>query len=250
MWVPFVFALCVLVYACVFDLKERQVSNKLWVFVCPTGFILTLVLVVFGFIGGWSVVVSVLSAVFLGGFLFWSGYYGGADLKALLFIALITPTLPFTLNSAFGLSALPVVLKVFCLSAIFSLIWPLSIFILNLKDLLKGKSMFKGINLSLRQKVLLLFTARLVPLAQLESLRYFPAETVVVVREEHNKPVRKLVHLVKAETNLQKYVADLKEHGELYRNGVLASPTIPTICFLTFALAILPLGYLLFGILL
>jgi len=245
-WGSFVFALSVLVYACVFDLKERQVSNRVWVLACPTGFMLTLVLVVFGFIDGWVVVVSVLSAVFLGVGLFWSGYYGGADLKALLFIALTTPTIPLTLNPASGLSALPVVLTVFCNSTLLALVWPLAIFVLNLTDLLKGKPMFKDIKLTLRQKGWLLFTARLLPLDKFGGLRYFPAETAAVVSEEDNKPTRKLLHLVKAETDLQKYIDNLKKHSELYPNGVLASPTIPTLVFVTLALAITPLGNLLF----
>ncbi|MCL2172369.1 MAG: hypothetical protein FWB84_01790 [Candidatus Bathyarchaeota archaeon] len=100
--------------------------------------------------------------------------------------------------------------------------------------------MFDGIKLTLRQKVLLLFTARYISLTQLESLRYFPAETVVL-QEKNGEPTRKLLHFVKAETNLQKCLDKLKEHSELYQNGVLASPTIPTMIFFTIALTIVPL---------
>ena len=144
--------------------------------------------------------------LFLGSVLFCSGFYGSADAKALIFIGLTLPASPHTLNPALGLSALPVILAVFCFSSILSLIWSLSIFSLNLKDLLlKRKTLFEGIQLTLRQKIWLLFTVRLTPLDKLGGLRYFPAETVAIQEEGDNKPTRKLLRFVKAETNLQKY---------------------------------------------
>jgi hypothetical protein len=121
------------------------------------------------------------------------------------------------------------------------LIWPLSIFVLNLADLVKGKSLFEEIHLTLRQKVWLLFTVRRISLTKFEGLSYFPAEIVVIAcEEEGGKPAKKLLRFVKAETNLQKYLDTLKEHSRLYPNGVLASPTIPTMVFFTIALALVP----------
>jgi hypothetical protein len=128
------------------------------------------------------------------------------------------------LNPVLSVPALPLVLVVFCISALLSIIYPLAIFILNLKDLLKGKHLFEGNKLTIREKGLLLFTARRIPLAELEkSLRYFPAEEVVF---QEGKPAKKLLHFVKAETDLKKYLDNIKEHSELYQKGVLASPTI------------------------
>jgi len=43
-----------------------------------------------------------------------------------------------------------------------------------------------------------------------------------------------------------KYQYTLKKYSTLYPNGVLASPTIPTMVFFTLALAIAPLGHLVF----
>jgi len=241
MWIPFVFTLSVLTYASVFDLKKREVSNRVWLFAYPIGCIMTLTKLAVSLLDVQTVFVSLGVSMVLGFVLFCSGFYGGADVKALVFMGLTIPTIPHTFNMTLGFSALPVVLAVFCISTILSLIWPLSIFTLNLKDLLiKKVSMFDGIKLTLRQKVLLLFTARYISLTQLESLRYFPAETVVL-QEKNGEPTRKLLHFVKAETNLQKCLDKLKEHSELYQNGVLASPTIPTMIFFTIALTIVPL---------
>ncbi|MDR0373008.1 MAG: hypothetical protein LBI79_05575 [Nitrososphaerota archaeon] len=171
------------------------------------------------------------------------GFYGGADVKALIFVGLTTPALPFVFNPAPGVLELPLVLVVFCNATLLTMIWPLSIFILNLKDGLKKRSMFEGIALSLPEKVWLLFTARRVKLAEIEGLRYFPIERVVL---QEGQPTRTLVHFVKAEADLSKYRDNLEENKALYKRGVLASPTIPSICFFTLALATAPLGNLFF----
>ncbi|MDR0374010.1 MAG: prepilin peptidase [Nitrososphaerota archaeon] len=243
MWLPFVFTLSVLTYACVYDLKERQVSNRVWLFAYSIGFIITITEIMLGLLDGAVVLVSFLVWVFLGVVLFWSGFYGGADIKALLFITLTTPTIPYTLNPILNLPPLPLILTVFCNSILLSLIWPLTIFVLNLKDTLKGNNMFEEIQLSLPQKVRLFFTARQTPLEKLNSLRYFPAEQIEI---QNGQPTRKPLRVVKAETDLTTYNNDLKTHKHLYKKGVFASPTIPTIVFFTIALAIAPLGNLFF----
>jgi hypothetical protein len=97
--------------------------------------------------------------------------------------------------------------------------------------------MFKDIKLTLPQKVRLFFTARQTSLEKLESLRYFPAEQIEI---QNGKPTRKPLRLMKAETDTTKYLNNLNAHKHLYKKGVLASPTIPTIAFFTIALAITP----------
>jgi hypothetical protein len=51
---------------------------------------------------------------------------------------------------------------------------------------------------------------------------------------------------MKAETDTTKHLNNMKTHNHLYKKGILASPTIPTIAFFTIALAITPLGNLFF----
>lgn len=245
MWVPFIFVLSVLTYVFVFDFKTRTVSNWVWIFAYPIGCAMTLVNIVFNLVDVSAVLVSFGCSLFLGLGLLCSGFYGSADAKALVFLGLSLPVVPFVFSSVLGVSVLPVVLVVFCASAILSLVWPLSIFILNLKDLfVMRKTMFDGISLTVREKGWLFFTARKVSIEKLGGLGYFPAEQVVLLEGE---PTRVLVHFVKAETNLEKYWNNILSYGELYRGGVLVSPTIPSICFLVIALAILPLGNLFVG---
>jgi len=242
LWLPFVFVLGVLVCVCVFDVRERVVSDWVWVFVYPVGFVLTFVLVGFGLLDWVVVLVSGLCSLFLGVGLFWSGYYGGADLKALVFIALTAPSIPVVFGPVLNLPELPLILTVFCNSVLLSLTWPLTIFTLNLKDALKGKRMFEDIQLSWSQKVWLFFTSRLTPIEKMVGLRYFPSEQLVFQEDDGGLPIRKHLRFVKAETDLSKYTNDLNTYKHLYKKGVLASPTIPTIVFFTIALAITPLG--------
>jgi len=247
MWVPFIFTLSVLTFASVLDFKKRTVPNWVWLFAYPIGCIMTLTELAINLIDVQTVLVSFGVSLLLGAVLLYTGFYGGADIKALVFIGLTTPTLPLMLNPVLNVPALPLVLVVFCNSAILSMIWPLSIFILNLKDIVKGKQLFDGLNLTIREKILLLFTTRRIPIDELEkSPRYFPAEEVVL--QEDGKPTKKVLYLMKAETNLSKHVNNLKEHPELCKKGVLTSPTIPSITFFTIALTTAPIGTLLFWI--
>ncbi len=103
--------------------------------------------------------------------------------------------------------------------------------------------MFKDIQLTLLQKVRLFFTARQIPLEKLDGLQHFPAEQIEI---QNRQPTRKPLRLMKAETDTTKYLNNLNAHKHLYKKGVLASPTIPTIAFFTTAIAIAPLGNLFF----
>ena len=224
LWLPFIFTLSVLTYACIYDLKERKVSNKIWLLAYPTGIILTLTQIILGSIDGTNVLISVLTAMFLGFVLFRSGYYGGADLKALLFIALTTPTIPTILNPILNLPPLPLILNMFCNSILLSLIWPLSIFALNLKDTLKGKHLFEEIQLTLPQKIWLFFTARQTPLQKLDDLRYFPAEQIEI---QNGQPIRKPLRFVKAETDIANHLNNLNAHKYLYKKVCLLPQPYP-----------------------
>jgi Flp pilus assembly protein protease CpaA len=236
----YAFALGVLAYASICDLKTREVSNWVWVLAYPTGFALTLVAVATAALNVETVILSVGISLVLGFVLLYFGFYGGADAKALIFVALTFPAYPTAFKALLGDAALPPVLTMFCNSLLLSLIYPLSIFTLNVRDFLRGKKMFEGINVTLREKVLLLFTARKIGLDRLEkSLDYFPSETVVM---QDGKLTRKLLHFIKAETDLSPYITNLKENPELFKKGMLATPTIPFIIFFAIALALIPLG--------
>ena len=242
----YAFALGVLAYASICDLKTREVSNWVWVLAYPAGFALTIAAVATEILTVETVILSVGVSLLLGSVLLYFGLYGGADAKALIFVALTFPAYPTAFNPLLSNAALPPVITMFCNSVLLSLIYPITIFALNVKDILKGKRLFEGIKASLHEKILLLFTTRKVNLSKLDkSLNYFPAETVV---KNDGLLTRKPLHFIKAEADLSSYTVTLKENRELYADGVLASPTLPFIIFFALALALLSIGNIVFSI--
>lgn len=238
----YAFALAVLVYASISDFKSREVSNWVWIMAYPAGLTMTTIALASGTLSLETAIFSVGISLALGFILLYLGLYGGADAKALILVALTLPAYPLAFKPPFGNLAFPPVLTIFLNSIVFSMIYPLSVFLLNVRDALKGKKIFEGINLTAHEKVLILFTERKVSLDRLgKSLAYFPSETVVT---QNGKLTRKTLHFIKAETDLSPYIENLKEHSELFQNGVLATPTIPFIIFFTLALAIMPFSNL------
>ena len=236
----FGFALAVLILASILDFRSREISNWLWVVAYPVVCVLSIVGVVTGSFSMETVILSLGFSSAIGCVLFYFGFYGGADMKALIFVGLAIPVYP--LVPILDVSGFQPVLTMFCNSVFLSMICPLSVLALNIRDILRGTKLFEGINVTIREKVMLLFTARKIKLEKLErNLAYFPSETVI----KHNgKPTRKLLHFVKAEADLSKFLNAIKENRALYGDGVLASPTIPFILFFTVGLAIVPLGNL------
>jgi len=207
---------------------------------------LTVIDVIAGWVTLQASIVSIVLSLILGICLVYLGFFGGADAKALLFIALTVPAYPTEFNPLLGdLISIPV-LTVFFNSTLLSLICPLTVSALNTADILRGKKLFRGVEVDIFGKFVLFLTARRVDLGKLEEgLFYFPAETVV---EEDGKLVRRPLHFVKAEDDTSSLIAALKRNRNLYSDGVLASPTIPFIVFFTFGLALLPLGNLVFWV--
>lgn len=135
-------SLVMMCYGSYRDLRTREVSNKLWIVFGALGVVMNIL--DFGFLGRRTsdliqVGISVgltwpIALVF-----FYVGLYGGADAKALMILALLTPTAtqgtylhPFT--------PLTVLTNgVFC-----SLVVPLAFFLYNASKALRGEKIFEG----------------------------------------------------------------------------------------------------------
>jgi len=234
LWASFAFTLTILAYASILDFRKREVSNWVWIFAYPACCALTFSGWITGVFELEVVLISVGISTMLSLMLFFIGFYGGADVKSLILVGLALPISPHTTTTTTN-PIMPFILTIFLNVTILSLAWPLSVFALNIKDTLRGCHMFEGIKLSPKQKLWLLFTKRKIPLEKL-SLKYLPAETITI--QENGTPTKRVLHFVRAETDLTKHLEILEKHKEHYKNGVLASPTIPTLCFFTPALAI------------
>jgi len=83
-----------LVYSSWSDLKTREVSNRVWLVFAPIAAIITLFRVLLLPNLLLSSVISVCLTVLLSLVLFYAGFFGGADAKALICIGLANPTPP------------------------------------------------------------------------------------------------------------------------------------------------------------
>lgn len=108
---------------------------------------------------------------------------------------------------------------------------------------MRGMNPLRGVNIdSTLGKFLLWVTARRIDFGRLKrDVSYVPVEKVVC---KAGGLVRRPLYFVGAKADRQGMVKALEAHKELYRNGILGSPSIPAILFMTFGLGLLPLGNL------
>ena len=228
----FLVSLVALGYGSVKDFSTREVTNWVWVLTVPVCLFLDCVDVYLGVLSVTVLLASLGVSFLVGVSLFYLGLFGGADVKALLLIGATVPSYVIVPRLLLArILFLPIVF-VFFSSVVLSMFYPLSILVLNLNDLRRGRRLLQGLGVRhWYSKLVLYVTVRKVCLEQLHnSLKYFPAEKVVL---QEGKPVRRPVYFVRAEANLDELFADLQAHGDLFGDGVLASPTIPMIVFLT-----------------
>ncbi|MEM3383472.1 MAG: A24 family peptidase C-terminal domain-containing protein [Nitrososphaerales archaeon] len=130
-----------LIYASYSDWKTREVDDKLWIISSFIGITINLIDLSFQFeIKLLMLVIISISLISLISFIFYYiGFFGGADMKALIAIALIIPVYypskyihPFT--SLISLTN----------GAFLTLILPLIFFIMNMTRILRGKKIFSG----------------------------------------------------------------------------------------------------------
>ena len=220
-----------LVYASTCDVVSREVSDWVWVLGIPTCVLLDGVDLYLGHIDLLSLVASLSISFLLGYVLCLLGFYGGADGRALVLMATAMPSYPPSHLLIIQVLPLPL-LFIFFTSTLFSIVYPLKVFTLNVIDRFKGKRLLQGIEEdNLLKRLLLYGTARRVTFETLKTgLKYFPAETIVV---EEGEARRTPIYFLHAEANVDELVEQLEVHRELFPDGVLASPTIPMIVFQT-----------------
>jgi preflagellin peptidase FlaK len=139
-----VFSLLILAYACYSDIRERRVSNIVWVVMASVGIAFAGYSAV---VQGMSLLILVSSSVIITGAMsyifFRLGLFGAADAKALICIALLFPTQPtfnifsyqFPLFDAFVPVVFPFALIVLLNASVLALVVPISLFLRNLHSL-------------------------------------------------------------------------------------------------------------------
>ncbi|MEM2612625.1 MAG: prepilin peptidase [Nitrososphaerota archaeon] len=240
----FVLAIAVLTYASYRDLRERMVSDAVWLAGVPVAVALDVIGLLFGEIQPAKLLVSISVSACIGAALYHLGLVGGADGIAFAFLGLAVPAYPKGLPLLGDPLALPP-LATFFNASLLSLVFPLTIFTMNLADIVRGRNPFRGVEVrGVGDLILILFTTRRINLEKvLGGLLYFPAERIEV---EGRRIIRKPIFFIRAEADISGEVAKIAEHREVYKDGVLASPTIPMIVFLAIGLALSTLGNLVF----
>jgi len=230
------FPLVLLSYCSWSDLKTREVTNKVWVIGFPVGAALTIT----SFLLGEGVssltlaLASILLTTVLALGLFYLGLFGGADAKAFIFIALSLPLHPYMPEGQTSLSSTLVLfpLSVFNNSVIFSLGIVALILLRNLVSTVAGRPVLKGVDTrSPLGRALLFATSYRTTLQSLrEKIYLYPAELPV---ESEGSVSRRPRYFTDAELNKAELMPEIEKHVGLYDDGILATPTIPMVVFIT-----------------
>lgn len=225
--------------ASIYDVKSREVPDKLWVIFGPAGSALTLLSII---IGGWEIWILIMWAIImavtsgLSIALFYLGLFGGADSKALICLAAtmpLEPSLPIagvfpryaarlqtpppisTFNNAVLLAALSIV----------------PILARNFIDYLKSGEIFRGLEgESMLKKILALLTGYRVDSEKIRSGKHFYFIIEEFIRRDDGSILRRL----KISGRLPGDESMLKEsvppdfHGKVW-----VTPGLPFMVFMT-----------------
>ncbi|HUO41331.1 MAG TPA: A24 family peptidase C-terminal domain-containing protein [Methylomirabilota bacterium] len=233
-----------------YDMKAREVSDRMWLIYAPIGVGLT--------IGRVILDPSTLSLIAISGVittivafgLFYLGLFGGADAKAILCLGATIPLAPNSYHAAtwYVHPFFPLVVTITSyLCSISVIVW---LGISNLgRYIRRGGDLFSGFSEETWwRKILACFTGYPVNLAKLKSTFYlYPMEEVM----ETKSGLRRAFKLfVSAEEDRSEEVAKLESQLSGMRNieEVWVTPGLPHLVFLLFAIIItLMLGDPLFG---
>ena len=233
-----------------YDLKAREVSDKVWLVYAPIGIGLTISRVIVDpstlFLTSISEVITVIIAFGL----FYLGLFGGADAKAILCLGATMPLPPSSYQAIIGYvhPFFPLVVTItsyLCSTSV--IVW------LGLSNLgryiHRGDQMFQGLLKESRWKKLLAsITGYPVEQVKLQSTFYlYPMEEVL---ETDSGPRRTFKLFVSAEEDRSEEIAKLQSQlGKMgYAGEVWVTPGLPQLVFLLLAILItLMLGDPLFG---
>lgn len=226
-------SLAFLIYGSFKDIREREVPNKVWVLSIPSCVVILLIDIYLGNIDLYSPLFSLLSASILGYLLYHIGFYGGADFKALILISLSAPSYINGYSSTISIMFPLPFFFIFFSSILASGTSPLAILTMNLFSILRGDDPLRGIEeKSIFKRLMLLATSRRIPLDELknERFKYLPAERIV---EEEGVIKRKPYFALRVDGEEIGILEEILKRKDIFKDGVLASPTIPMLIYLT-----------------
>jgi len=235
-----------LLFASWSDMKTHEVSNKVWIFFGPLAFVLALIdslraplLESLTFFGSSLIVISVLAVA-----LFYLGFFGGADAKALICLSLAFPTYPNGIFPSLGYILPIFVMSVFNNAIVLSALSAFGILIMNVKWKLRtGKDFFIGLETEpLCKRILVLVTGLKIKITELEKKpHYYPVELIEELPDgKFRRHLQIFVRVLEAndKTRANK-LKELVTQGKL-SDEIWATPAMPFLVFITLGFASTP----------
>jgi len=242
-------SLLFLIYASWSDFKTREVSNRVWMFFAPFAFLLTLTQFLFYpppfrflFLPNLDITVNALvnygisfavTSIFSIA-LFYVGAFGGADAKALMCLALVTPLPPSLITPLSGFVSFVFPITIFSNGVIIA---TLSVFYALSRNLMwklkKQDRLFAGYEKeSVGRKALALVCGYKVAVAYLKKSFLYPLEDISIAE---NSEVKKRLLLFPKDENREQMIERIvkaEKEGKI-KNEVWATPGLPMLIFIT-----------------
>jgi len=223
--------LAFLSYASLRDLKTREVPDRVWAILAPAGLILTSARVAYSreLLAPALVSIALASAIALAAF--YAGLYGGADAKALISIALTTPTTPRGLQPPLGYLHPFLPLTAFYNTLLLAALSTLYLAARNLAWAARGRSLFQGLEQEATwRKAIALLSGYKTPLPEVEARPHlYPLEEVRLVEGRRE---RRLRVFVKVEAERAGLIEDLKSWSQGRSLDVWVTPGLPLVAFM------------------
>ena len=167
-----------LVFTSYLDVKKREVEDKVWLFFGAIGVALQVYEIETGQDSLVVLGVSLILATVIGMGLFFFGFYGGADGKALIVLALLVPYY-HPMVGLYSIAPLIVLTN----GVLISVLLPLAMLFLNAVRLARGERIFEGFNEPMIRK----FLACLLGYKQLGTPRSFQFSMEKIERNGEKK---------------------------------------------------------------
>jgi hypothetical protein len=233
-------AAAALTYASFLDVKLRLVPDSVWLISFPPVAVLLSLSILLGEVPPIMAVFPLVFTAAISATAYFTGLAGGADAIAFMLLGAALPSYPEGLP-LLGDPLRQPALAAICNSLVSAAPIPIVNLALNLRETARGRDPLRGIKVrNAAERLLLILSARRVSLDELKrGLRYFPAEKLVGGE-------RVPILFSKAEWDFTSLLSEMEAERSIYKDGVLASPTIPLIVFLAVGLTLTPLGNLIF----